>query len=834
MYDFRHLVTRPTTTHNGRMDTEQAIARNRLTVTGVVQGVGFRPFVYGLAHKLALSGFVGNNSSGVFIEIEGSAAQLATFQTALRNEAPPLAHIETVTATEIPTTGNNAFTIVHSKASASANTLISPDICTCADCLAEIFDSDNRRCGYPFTNCTNCGPRFTIIKDIPYDRPLTTMSDFPMCPACQAEYENPLDRRFHAQPNACSECGPQIWLENSEQFTVNSEQFALRDETSQFTIRYSQFIIKKVQTLLADGKIVAVKGLGGFHLACDATNDHALNSLRERKGRVDKPFALMALDTTAVSQFAHLSPAEETLLTSKERPILLLRKKANSFLSDLVAPGNNYVGVMLPYTPLHYLLLSTNNTDHASRITHHASPPLVMTSANYANEPIVKDNDEARQQLSTLADAFLFHNRAIHARADDSVMRVLHNSQFIIHNSLLPVRRSRGYAPFPVKLPYNLPTTLAVGGELKSTFCLTKDNFAFMSPHIGDMENLETLEAFETAVSHFKAIFRAQPERIVCDMHPGYLSSQWAERQAKHHNLPLTKVQHHHAHITAVMAEHRLDGSQPVIGFSFDGTGYGTDGAIWGGEVLLADYHGFVRAAHLKYVPLVGGDAAVKRPYRSALAHLWAAGIEWSGNLACVKGVTAVEQAIIRKQLETGLNSIPTSSMGRLFDAAAALAAVRHTVSYEAQAAIEFESRVDPNVTSSYQINILSTDFTDYADFSLHNLRNLRNLRINPFIIDPTPLFQELVSDVQKGVETAIIAAKFHNAVADLILQLSHNLRDQTGINQVALSGGVFQNVTLLEKAITRLHAADFETVTHQLVPPNDGGLALGQAIISI
>ncbi|MFO7682849.1 MAG: carbamoyltransferase HypF, partial [Chloroflexota bacterium] len=663
--------------------------RHRLTVTGIVQGVGFRPFVYGLAHKLALTGFVGNNSSGVFIEIEGAADQLAAFLTALREEAPPLAHIETINAAEIPAAGSSAFTIVHSEAQASANTLISPDICICHDCLREIFDPANRRFGYPFTNCTNCGPRFTIIKDIPYDRPLTTMSAFPMCPACQAEYNNPLDRRFHAQPNACGACGPQIWLENSEQFSVNREQWTVDRETSQFASGHkpptiSQFTINTAQQLIANGKILAVKGLGGFHLACDSMNDEALKLLRERKGRVDKPFAVMALDGAAVHQFAHLSATEETLLTSKERPILLLRKKEGSPLSELVAPGNNYIGVMLPYTPLHYLLLAgdrfavdseqfTVNSDPTPATRH--SPPfiLVMTSGNYADEPIVKDNDEARAQLAQLADAFLLHNRDIHARADDSVVRLLHNSQFTIHNSLLPIRRSRGYAPFPVKLPHPLPVTLAVGGELKATFCLTKDNFAFMSAHIGDMENLETLEAFETAVSHFQAIFRAQPERIVCDLHPGYLSTQWAEQQAKLRNIPLTKVQHHHAHITAVMAEHRLDGSQPVIGFSFDGTGYGTDGAIWGGEVLLADYHGFERVAHLKYVPLVGGDAAVKRPFRVALSHLWAAGLEWSEDLPCVRGITAVELGVIRKQLETGLNSIPTSSMGRLFDAAAAL-----------------------------------------------------------------------------------------------------------------------------------------------------------------
>ncbi|PID87162.1 MAG: carbamoyltransferase HypF [Chloroflexi bacterium] len=824
------------------------ITRHQLTVTGVVQGVGFRPFVYSLAMKFALNGFVGNNSSGVFIEIEGPAHKLAQFQTALRHKAPPLAHIETVTITEIPTTGDDTFIIVHSETQAAANTLISPDICICDDCLQEIFDPSNRRFGYPFTNCTNCGPRFTIIRDIPYDRPHTTMAAFPMCPDCQAEYDDPLNRRFHAQPNACKTCGPQIWLEPSQSFPIHNSQFPIHHSqfpihnsqfpihNSQFPIHNSQFTIPHSQTLLARGKILAVKGLGGFHLACDATNDTALNSLRERKGRVGKPFAVMALDVTAVRQFAYLSPAEETLLTSKERPILLLRKKENSPLSALVAPGNNYIGVMLPYTPLHYLLLSAPTSDNRKHQPPHTKPILIMTSANYANEPIVKDNDEARQRLSSLADAFLFHNRDIHIRADDSVVRVLdlqltNNSPrpqpSIIHRpSLIPVRRSRGYAPFPVKLPFGIPTTLAVGGELKATFCLTKDNFAFMSQHIGDMENLETLAAFETAVSHFKAIFRAEPERIVCDMHPGYLSTQWAERQ----KLPLTKVQHHHAHIAAVMAEHQHTGRHPVIGFSFDGTGYGTDGAIWGGEVMLADYQHYERVSHLKYVPLVGGDTAVKRPFQVALSHLWAAGIEWLEDLPCVQAAAAVERNIIRKQLETGFNSVPTSSMGRLFDAAAALAGIRQTVTYEAQAAIEFEAHVNPNITASYHFQVQPKSTTAHPNSADSSPRPPQ---LSPLEIDPTPLLKELVSDVQKGTKTAIIAAKFHNAVADLILQLSHNLREQTGINQVALSGGVFQNVTLLEKAITRLHAANFEILTHQLVSPNDGGLALGQAVIS-
>ena len=771
--------------------------RQRLTVRGVVQGVGFRPFVYGLAMKHGLTGFVGNDSGGVFIEVEGVETAVSHFHHDLINHHPPLAHIEQVTTNDLPVQGSTDFIIVHSQAQATANTLISPDICLCDDCREELYDPHNRRYRYPFINCTNCGPRFTIIKDIPYDRPFTTMAEFTMCPACQAEYDDPLDRRFHAQPNACAVCGPQVWLEFSNQWSVSSEQYLVKGDEA----------IEEVQALLAAGQIVAVKGLGGFHLACDAGNDAALATLRERKGRVDKPFAVMARDVATVRQFAYLSQAEEALLTSKERPILLLHQKENNPLSPLVAPGNNTIGVMLPYTPLHYLLLDAQSplsNPSASLRTSLQSPVLVMTSANYSNEPIVKDNDEARERLATLADAFLMHNRAIYGRCDDSVVRTI-QSPVPTLQSLLPIRRSRGYAPFPVKLPFPVPPTLAVGGELKSTFCLANGAYGYMSQHIGDMENLETLEAFATAVSHYKTIFHTEPERLVCDLHPGYLSTRWAQKQTE---LPVVAVQHHHAHIASVMAEHRLDGRSPVIGFSFDGTGYGTDGAVWGGELLLADYHGFERVAHLSYVPLAGGDLAVKRPYRLALAHLQAAGLPWDETLPCVAACRETEQRVLRQQLERKINSVPTSSMGRLFDAVAALLGIRQTVTYEGQAAIELEVVAAPNVTEQYQFALDGDEF------------------------DAAPIFVEMVRDLLAGLQTAVMAAKFHNAVADLIVQLSLQMRRQHGLNQVALSGGVFQNVTLLETAVRQLHHHNFEIFTHHLVPPNDGGLALGQAMI--
>ena len=772
--------------------------RQRFTVRGVVQGVGFRPFVYGLAQQHNLVGLVGNDSGGVFIEVEGEATAVSLFHQALSQNPPPLAHIEQVTVDNLPVQNSRDFVIVPSQAQAAANTLISPDICLCDDCLRELFDPQNRRYRYPFINCTNCGPRFTIIKDIPYDRPLTTMANFAMCPDCQAEYDNPLDRRFHAQPNACPVCGPAVWLEISNPYSANSNPYSVSGDEA----------IAAAQAFLVAGQIVAVKGLGGFHLACDATRDAALATLRERKGRVDKPFAVMARDVATVRQFAHLSATEEALLTSKERPILLLTPKANNPLSKLVAPGHNTIGVMLPYTPLHYLLLGQN-----APLATGYSPLLIMTSANHSSEPIVKDNDEARERLATLADAFLLHNREIYGRCDDSVVRVVGNlngkpttdNRLPFTDDCLPIRRSRGYAPFPVKLPHAVPPLLAVGGELKSTFCLAKGSYGYMSQHIGDMENLETLTAFETAVSHYKTIFRTEPEKVVCDLHPGYLSTRWAQEQTA---LPVIAVQHHHAHIASVMAEHGLDGRSPVIGFSFDGTGYGSDGAIWGGELLLADYAGFERVAHLKYVPLLGGDVAVQRPYRLALAHLHAAGLPWDDDLPCVAACPPAEQRILRQMIARNLNSVPTSSLGRLFDAVAALLGVRQTVSYEGQAAIELEALAAPDVAGSYQFALTANSF------------------------DAAPILADIVGDLRAGVATAVIAARFHQAVANLMVQLSLQARQQYGLNQVALSGGVFQNVTLLETAVRSLHQHNFDILTHRLVPPNDGGLALGQVMI--
>jgi hydrogenase maturation protein HypF len=756
-----------------------------------VQGVGFRPFVYNLATQLGLSGWVLNSSSGVEIEVIGPATTLDEFVSRLRSEPPPLAHIDQITTADIPLSStqhpaSGTFIIRHSEARPGEFQPISPDIAICDDCLRELFDPHDRRYRYPFINCTNCGPRFTIIQDIPYDRPKTTMAPFRMCPACQAEYDDPTDRRFHAQPNACPICGPQVWLQiPNPQPPISSEDNA----------------IQATRNALGEGNIVAIKGLGGFHLACDATNEGTVARLRERKGRVDKPFAIMSFDLATVERYCEVNDGERKLLTSRERPIVLLRRRSDCLIPPVVAPGNNYLGVMLPYTPLHYLLLEPADGFPIA---------LVMTSGNYSEEPIATDNDEAQERLSGLADAFLLHDRDIHARCDDSVTRVFAGAE-------LPVRRSRGYAPYPVHLPFSTPQVMAVGGELKNTFCLTRDRYAFLSQHIGDMENYETLRFFEQMVVQLQRTFRIEPEITAHDLHPAYLSTRYAKRLSATPNFKLRirnsqfAIQHHHAHIAACMAENGLTGERPVVGVAFDGTGYGTDGAIWGGEFLVADYDSFRRVAHLKYVPLPGGDGAIRRPYRTALAHLWAAGLPWEKDLPPVAAALPAELAVLAQQLERGLNTAPTSSVGRLFDAVSALAGVRQEINYEAQAAIELEMLVDESVEDAYAFG----------------------LDLDEGEIDPSPVIRAVAADVRAGVSTGAIAARFHNGLAHMIRDVCLVLREEGGPDQVALSGGVFQNVTLLAKAVPLLQGADFTVYTHRLVPPNDGGISLGQAVVA-
>ncbi len=755
----------------------------RIHITGIVQGVGFRPFVYGLARRYGLTGWVRNTSSGVDIEADGPAGALADFAAALRDELPPLARIDRFDAAHRPANDYTAFDIRASQAEPGAFQPIPPDVAVCADCLRELFDPADRRYRYPFINCTNCGPRFTIIRDIPYDRPLTTMAGFPLCPDCTAEYADPLDRRFHAQPVACPVCGPRLWLERPGE---TGELAAGNDA------------IAMTRALLRDGAIVAVKGLGGFHLAGDATNAAAVAELRRRKLRVGKPFAVMLPDLDAARRACELSATEEALLLSPARPIVVARRRLDSTIAAEIAPGQATIGVMLPYTPLHHLLLERAPGFPAA---------LVMTSGNLSEEPIAFTNETARERLAGLADAFLLHNRDIYTRCDDSVLRVVPGG-----DAAVPLRRSRGYAPYPVRLPRPAPPLLATGAELKNTFCLTRGDYAFLSHHIGDLENYETLVAFEEGVAHMERLFRVRPEALAYDLHPDYLATRYALERAAREGLPAVGVQHHHAHIAAGMAEHALPPAARVIGVAFDGTGYGDDGAIWGGEFLLAGYGDYERAAHLRYTPLPGGDRAVREPWRVALAWLATTGLPWDDDLPPVAHARATRPdaaAALAQQIARGINSPPTSSMGRLFDAAAALAGVRQAVTYEAQAAIEFEAACDGEETVAYPF--------DYAND----------------LIDPAPLWAALLADRRAGLSRPRLAARFHNGVAHMTRDVCRRLRAAHGLDQVVLSGGVWQNMTLLRTTLALLAADGFTVYTHRLVPPNDGGLALGQAAVA-
>ncbi len=758
----------------------------KIHVTGVVQGVGFRPFVYQLATRAQLCGWVVNTSGGVEMQVEGEPSALDAFVQALADEAPPLARIEAIRVEDLPSDGGlrfEGFEIRASVAQENAFQPISPDISICPDCLRELLDPNDRRYRYPFINCTNCGPRFTIIQDIPYDRPRTTMRAFEMCEDCAREYHDPTDRRFHAQPVACPRCGPQVTLVTTRQRADASGEWE------------GEPAIQETSRLLAQGSIVAIKGLGGFHLACDATNARAVEELRERKGRVDKPFALMARDAVAVDRFCHVSDEERTLLESRERPIVLLRRRADAPIADLVAPRNDFLGVMLPYTPLHYLLLPEDGPI-----------ALVMTSGNLSEEPIAVDNADARERLAGLADYMLLHNRDIETRVDDSVVRVFQGRE-------LPVRRSRGYAPYPVRLPFEARPMLAVGAELKNTFCVTRDQYAFVSQHIGDLENYATLQSFGEQIEHLQHLFRIQPEIVAYDMHPEYLSTRYA-RELAANGLPAVPVQHHHAHIASCMAENGL-ADEPVIGVAMDGTGYGVDGKIWGGEFLIARYTDYVRAAHLAYVPLPGGDLGIKRVYRSALAHLAHADVEWDEELPCSAAVPVIECNVIRHQVETGLNAPLTSSMGRLFDAVAAILGVRETINYEAQAAIELEHLVVEDLQGTYAF--------DFKQEGAHQ----------PVVIDPAPVIREIARDWRDHAPPWVIATRFHNSVAEMICQTAVTLRERQGLERVVLSGGVFQNVTLLARTLARLREVGFQVFIHHLVPPNDGGISLGQAAVA-
>ncbi|OBJ38248.1 carbamoyltransferase HypF [Mycobacterium colombiense] len=774
------LLLRP-----GPPDTQ---VRQRVTVTGVVQGVGFRPFVHRIATELGLAGFVGNDSGAVFLEVQGRPAAVAEFGRRLCAEAPPLARIAEVRFADVAADPAcpPEFVIVPSRLAAGTTTPIPPDIAVCDDCVAELFDPLDRRYRHPFVTCTNCGPRFTIITELPYDRPATTMSRFAMCARCASEYHDPADRRFHAQPIACPDCGPSLWFASPAGRVTGSDA-----------------ALTATQDAVASGAVVAIKGVGGYHLACAVDDEAAVGALRARKARGAKPFAMLVRDLDVARRYTHLDATEAAVLSSPARPIVLLRRRAGAPVAEAVAPGSPLLGLMLPYSPIHHLLLAPVPGSCGP-----APDALVLTSANRSDEPICFTDGDAAQRLPALCDAVLDHDRPIHVPCDDSVVRVVHDEEGA-HE--LPIRRSRGYAPLPIDLKLEGAAVLAVGGELKNTFCLTDGRRAYLSGHIGDMATWETLRAFEGAVSQLSEI-RGRPARLAADLHPGYHTRSWAERHAD--ERPLDLVQHHHAHVVSLLAEHGRLG-EPIVGVAFDGTGYGCDETIWGGEILTLDTrsHRFVRSGHLSAVPLPGGDAAVRNPWRMALSQLWTADIDWTPDLAPVAAANDDELRLTRSQLETGAGCVPCSSVGRLFDAVASLLGVRHRIDYEGQAAIELEALAQSAGETRTRPSLPLTVGPDG-------------------VIDPAPMVQTMVAAVYAGTPPALLAAAFHQAVADAVAEVVTQVAGGTAL--VGLTGGVFQNVLLLDACRTRLRQNGFEVLTHRIVPPNDGGLALGQAAVSV
>ena len=765
--------------------------RLELQVRGIVQGVGFRPFVYRLAQEEALAGFIGNDTGGVTIEIEGPERNVAAFLFRLRSEPPPLARIDAVAVRTLSPLGEAAFRIVDSAVLGRVSTGIPPDAATCPDCLRELLSPIDRRYRYPFLNCTNCGPRFTITRRIPYDRPQTSMAKFLMCPACQREYTDPANRRFHAQPNACWNCGPRLWLVGDDGAELESDDP----------------VAETIDRLLA-GQIMAIKGIGGFHLSVNATNPAAVMRLRERKRRYGKPFAVMVRDLEAARALCTLTSEEEALLTTSARPIVLLRRRPDSPIAECVAPGIPWLGIFLPYAPLQHLLFNDPRL-HA----------LVMTSANLSEEPIAIDNDEALTRLGGIADAFLMHNREILQRCDDSVAAVVDGVPQLL-------RRARGYVPLGVPLPLgsNLeaPSLLAVGGHLKNVFALARRGFAYQSQHLGDLENLTGLEFFRESLDHLMRTFEIDPQTVVHDLHPGYLSTQWAKEWAQERGLQTIAVQHHHAHVAGCMAEHGLTGE--VIGLALDGTGYGSDGKIWGGEVLIASLRSFERFAHLDYVPMPGGEAAIKEPWRMAFAALRAADFEVE-TAATLSGTEENESRVLERMIERGVNAPLTSSLGRLFDAVAAVVLNRRVVDYEAQAAIELEGIavdepyefVEPDNQTGYALKFVGGDWPARK----------------PAQISAAPLWRSLVKDLQAGVSKARIAARFHAGIANGFVQASVLARAATGANRVALSGGCMHNRRLARLLRSGLEEERFEVFQHVQVSPGDGGLSYGQAVVA-
>jgi hydrogenase maturation protein HypF len=749
--------------------------RTQLQVRGIVQGVGFRPYVFSLASRGALRGRVLNSPAGVLIDIEGESSTIDRFINEITLNPPPLSSIESVERRDnLDLAHYQDFRIVESASTGEPLTPISADVTTCLDCLREMFDASNRRYRYPFINCTNCGPRFTIIEGIPYDREQTTMRDFEMCADCRAEYENPLDRRFHAEPTACPRGGPQLNLLGADGCAVEMDA----DED----------ITARVRLLLTSGKIVSIKGIGGFHLACDATNAEAVERLRRRKYREDKPFALMAKSVAVIKEYARVSAAEEELLNSERRPVVLLEKRMEARLPEPVAPGVNTLGFMLPYSPLHHLILEEMER------------PLVMTSGNVSDEPICYEDADAIRRLHRIADYFLFHDRRIHIRTDDSVARIGEGREMLL-------RRSRGYAPAPVRVPFKFEREiLACGAELKNTFCLARGSYAFLSHHIGDLENLETLSSFKEGIRHYRRLFHLQPEVVAHDLHPEYLSTKYALALDDGH-LKIG-VQHHHAHVASCMADNGVDGE--VIGVVMDGMGFGTDGRLWGGEFFVADFREAERIAHLDYIPMPGGAKAIREPWRMAAVYLHRAlGDDFLKlDIPFVRNLDRRAWTTLGRMAATGTNSPETSSMGRLFDAVSSLIGLRNAVNYEGQAAIELEASADADCADEYEFEIVA----------------------GGGVIKAETVIRRAVEDLLDGLSPQKVSARFHLGVVRLIGEVARRARDERGLNRVALSGGVFQNMFLLERVCRMLRHDGFEVFTHSRVPTNDGGISFGQA----
>ena len=761
----------------------EGVARRRLRVRveGIVQGIGFRPYVYRLASSLGLTGWVRNDARGVLIAVEGEPEAVQRFRDRLPAEAPPLAAIERLDWEEVAPTEDIGFLILESEGSERPAALVAPDTATCAECLAELRDPTDRRFRYPFINCTHCGPRFTIVRRVPYDRPLTTMAGFRMCEPCRAEYEDPSNRRFHAQPNACPACGPAVRLMDAA--GTPTVEAGGRDR------------VATAAAALRAGAIVAVKGLGGFHLACRADDNAAVSRLRSRKHREDKPFALMAPDLPAARTLVSLNEEEERLLTSRERPILLARRRPEAPVAPAVAPGHRDLGVMLPYSPLHHLLLADTGS------------ALVMTSGNVSDEPIAFRDEEALERLAGIADLFLLHNRPIETRTDDSVVRVVSVGT---ERRPLMLRRSRGYVPIPLPLPIPAdPPLLACGAQLKNTFCVAKGDRAWVGHHIGDLENYETLRSFQEGIQHFERLFAVEPRVVAHDLHPEYLSTKYALERT---GLTPIGVQHHHAHLAACLAEHGESG--PAVGAIYDGTGYGPDGTVWGGEILLGDLAEFERIGHLSPVRMPGGEAAIREPWRMACSWL----VEMLGDEPPLPATLAGEVdperwRVVARLARSGLASPLTTSMGRLFDAVAALCGARSRVSYEGQAAIEWEMMADPAEDAGYALPVVPDAGTK--------------------VLDARELVRAVLTDLEQGVAVPTIAARFHNGVADATARECTAAAERHGVESVVLSGGVFQNTLLLERTADGLMEAGLRVLIPETLPPNDGGISFGQAAVT-